>query len=77
MDILWLFVALLAIVAFKYLLFSIISNALATFIQPNILLSTGLVIGFIAFFRWYGATPGGPGTLRWMLTPKALRALKP
>ena len=22
-----------------------------------------------------GATPGGPGTLRWMLTPKALRAL--
>ena len=24
-----------------------------------------------------GATPGGPGTLRWMLTPKALRALAP
>lgn len=24
-----------------------------------------------------GATPGGPGTLRWMLTPKALRALVP
>ena len=23
-----------------------------------------------------GATPGGPGTLRWMLPPKALRALK-
>jgi len=24
-----------------------------------------------------GATPGGPGTLRWMLPPKALRALAP
>jgi phosphohistidine phosphatase len=24
-----------------------------------------------------GATPAGPGTLRWMLTPKALRALAP
>jgi phosphohistidine phosphatase len=24
-----------------------------------------------------GATPGGPGTLRWMLTPRALRALAP
>ena len=24
-----------------------------------------------------GATPGGPGTLRWHLTPKALRALAP
>ena len=24
-----------------------------------------------------GATPGGPGTLRWLLTPKALRALAP
>ena len=27
--------------------------------------------------RGDGATPGGPGTLRWMLTPKALRALAP
>ncbi len=24
-----------------------------------------------------GATPGGPGTLRWFLTPRALRALAP
>ena len=24
-----------------------------------------------------GATPGGPGTLRWLLTPSALRALAP
>ena len=24
-----------------------------------------------------GATPGGPGTLRWLMTPKALRALAP
>jgi phosphohistidine phosphatase len=24
-----------------------------------------------------GATPNGPGTLRWMLTPKALKALAP
>ena len=24
-----------------------------------------------------GATPGGPGTLRWLLTPRALRALAP
>lgn len=31
--------------------------------------------GGICFIQMDGATPGGPGTLRWMLTPKALRAL--
>lgn len=33
--------------------------------------------GGVCFIQMDGATPGGPGTLRWMLTPKALRALKP
>ena len=32
--------------------------------------------GGVCFLQMDGATPGGPGTLRWMLTPKALRALK-
>ncbi|MEP6782459.1 MAG: phosphohistidine phosphatase SixA [Acidobacteriota bacterium] len=31
--------------------------------------------GGIGLIEVAGATPGGPGTLRWMLTPKALRAL--
>ena len=33
--------------------------------------------GGIALIEVDGATPGGPGTLRWMLTPRALRALAP
>ncbi len=33
--------------------------------------------GAVCLIEVDGATPGGPGTLRWMLTPKALRALKP
>jgi phosphohistidine phosphatase len=33
--------------------------------------------GGVCLIQVDGATPGGPGTLRWMLTPKALRALKP
>ena len=33
--------------------------------------------GGVCLIEVDGATPGGPGTLRWMLTPKALRALKP
>jgi hypothetical protein len=33
--------------------------------------------GGIGLIEVDGATPGGPGTLRWMLTPKALRALAP
>ena len=33
--------------------------------------------GAVCLIQVDGATPGGPGTLRWMLTPKALRALKP
>jgi phosphohistidine phosphatase len=33
--------------------------------------------GGICLIEVDGATPGGPGTLRWMLTPKALRALAP
>lgn len=31
--------------------------------------------GGVALIEVSGATPGGPGTLRWMLTPKAVRAL--
>ena len=31
--------------------------------------------GAICLIQVDGATPGGPGTLRWMLLPKALRAL--
>ena len=31
--------------------------------------------GAICFIETEGATPTGPGTLHWMLTPKALRAL--
>jgi phosphohistidine phosphatase len=31
--------------------------------------------GGICFIETDGATPAGPGTLHWMLTPKALRAL--
>lgn len=31
--------------------------------------------GGVCLIETDGATPGGPGTLRWMLTPKALRAL--
>ena len=31
--------------------------------------------GGICFIETEGATPTGPGTLHWMLTPKALRAL--
>lgn len=33
--------------------------------------------GGIALIEVDGATPGGPGTLRWMLPPKAMRALVP
>jgi phosphohistidine phosphatase len=33
--------------------------------------------GAVCLIEVDGATPGGPGTLRWMLTPKALRALVP
>lgn len=33
--------------------------------------------GGVCFIEMDGATPTGPGTLHWMLTPKALRALKP
>jgi phosphohistidine phosphatase len=33
--------------------------------------------GGICLIETDGATPAGPGTLRWMLTPKALRALAP
>ena len=33
--------------------------------------------GAVCLIQVDGATPGGPGTLRWMLPPKALRALKP
>lgn len=33
--------------------------------------------GSACFIQLDGATPGGPGTLRWMLTPKAMRALAP
>jgi phosphohistidine phosphatase len=33
--------------------------------------------GGICLIEVDGATPGGPGTLRWMLPPKALRALTP
>jgi phosphohistidine phosphatase len=33
--------------------------------------------GGVCLIEVDGATPGGPGTLRWMLTPKALRALVP
>jgi phosphohistidine phosphatase len=31
--------------------------------------------GGVCLIEVDGATPGGPGTLRWMLTPKALRCL--
>ena len=33
--------------------------------------------GGVCLIEVDGATPGGPGTLRWMLPPKALRGLKP
>lgn len=33
--------------------------------------------GAVCLIEMDGATPIGPGTLRWMLTPKALRALAP
>jgi phosphohistidine phosphatase len=33
--------------------------------------------GAVCLIEVDGATPGGPGTLRWMLTPKAMRALAP
>ena len=33
--------------------------------------------GAVCLIEVDGATPEGPGTLRWMLTPKALRALAP
>ena len=33
--------------------------------------------GGVCLIEVDGATPGGPGTLRWMLPPKALRALVP
>lgn len=33
--------------------------------------------GAVCLIEVDGATPNGPGTLRWMLTPKALRALAP
>jgi phosphohistidine phosphatase len=33
--------------------------------------------GGVALIEVDAATPGGPGTLRWMLTPKALRSLAP
>jgi len=33
--------------------------------------------GAVCLIEMDGATPTGPGTLRWMLTPKALRALAP
>ena len=33
--------------------------------------------GAVCLIEVDGATPGGPGTLRWMLPPKALRALAP
>jgi phosphohistidine phosphatase len=33
--------------------------------------------GAICLIEVDGATPGGPGTLRWLLTPRALRALAP
>ena len=33
--------------------------------------------GGICLIETDGATPTGPGTLRWMLTPKALRAVAP
>ncbi len=33
--------------------------------------------GAVCFIETDGATPTGPGTLHWMLTPKALRALAP
>lgn len=33
--------------------------------------------GGVCLIEVDGATPGGPGTLRWMLPPKALRALAP
>lgn len=33
--------------------------------------------GAVCLIEVDGATPGGPGTLRWMLPPKALRALVP
>jgi phosphohistidine phosphatase len=33
--------------------------------------------GGVCFIETDGATPAGPGTLKWMLTPKALRALAP
>ena len=33
--------------------------------------------GGVALIDVNAATPGGPGILRWMLTPKALRALAP
>lgn len=33
--------------------------------------------GAVCLIECDGATPTGPGTLRWMLTPKALRALAP
>lgn len=33
--------------------------------------------GAVCLIEVDGATPAGPGTLRWMLTPKALRALAP
>jgi phosphohistidine phosphatase len=33
--------------------------------------------GGVCFIEMDGATPTGPGTLHWMLTPKALRALRP
>ena len=33
--------------------------------------------GGVCLIEVDGATPGGPGTLRWLLTPRALRALAP
>ena len=49
-------------------------------LAPEMLGARGLIEfkkGGICLIEVDGATPGGPGTLRWMLTPRALRALAP
>ena len=49
-------------------------------LAAKLLAARGLVEfkkGAVCLIEVDGATPGGPGTLRWMLTPKALRALAP
>jgi len=49
-------------------------------LASRLLAARGTIVfkkGAIAAIDVDGATPGGPGALRWLLTPRALRALAP